>query len=222
MNGVIFDFNGTLFRDSAYHETAWHTFIAQETDRVVAKEEFEHHVHGVNNHEALEYIFEKKLSKNMADELAERKEKIYRDMILALDSGNQLVAGVEEYLTFLKERSIPRTIATASMKNNVDFYFDFFQLDRWFDYDKVVYNDGNIPSKPAPDFYLKAAEKIQCPPAEVIVFEDSVSGIRSAFNAKAGAIWGVSTDGNNQMLLQSGVLAGVIDDYHDPRIYEQF
>ncbi|MBO1308525.1 HAD family phosphatase [Enterococcus sp. 669A] len=222
MQGVVFDFNGTLFRDSAYHETAWHTFISQETDRVLTKQEFEHHVHGVNNHGALEYIFNKKLDKKTADELAERKEKIYRDMVVALDSGNELVEGAEEYLDFLTERKIPITIATASMKNNVDFYFDFFKLDRWFDYDKVVYNDGDVPSKPAPDFYLLAAKNIQCPPEEVIVFEDSVSGIRSAFSAKVGAIWGVSTDGNNKMLLQSGVLAGVIDDYHDKRIYEQF
>lgn len=37
------------------------------------------------------------------------------------------------------------TIATATVKENVEFYFDVFQLDRWFDFDKVTFDDGSFP-----------------------------------------------------------------------------
>ena len=39
---------------------------------------------------------------------------------------------------------MPLTIATATIKENVDFYFDTFALDRWFDPDKVVFDDGSF------------------------------------------------------------------------------
>lgn len=222
MEGVVFDFNGTLFRDSAFHETAWQQFVSQETDRVLTKEDFEHHIHGINNQFALEYIFERSLTLEEVEELSERKEKIYRDIVVDLTEGNELIDGVVEFLDFLKEQQIPINIATASMKPNVDFYLDFFQLDRWFDASKIVYNDGVIKSKPNPDFYVKGSEEIGVEPSQVVVFEDSFSGLKAAKNAGAGKIFAVTTDDNREELEAINYVDAVIDDFRDTRIYDLF
>lgn len=42
----------------------------------------------------------------------------------------------------------------------MDFYIESFRLERWFDVEKLVYDDGTILGKPAPDFYLRAAETL--------------------------------------------------------------
>jgi HAD superfamily hydrolase (TIGR01509 family) len=46
-------------------------------------------------------------------------------------------------------------------------------LSRWFDLSKVVYNDGTLASKPAPDYYVQAAINVGINPEEMWVFEDS-------------------------------------------------
>ena len=66
---------------------------------------------------------------------------------------------------------------------NVEFYIKEFNLLRWFDIDKIVYSDGTIPGKPAPDIYLLAAKKLNLDPKDCIVFEDAISGIEAAYKA---------------------------------------
>ena len=75
-----------------------------------------------------------------------------------------------------------------SDKTNVDFYFETFNLANWFEYDKFVYADGIIPSKPAPDIYEIAAKNLNLAPQDCIVVEDAISGINSARDAKIGKI----------------------------------
>lgn len=40
------------------------------------------------------------------------------------------------------------------------FFIRSFGLERWFDPEKIVYDDGTLPGKPNPDIYLKAARTI--------------------------------------------------------------
>src|SRR5207244_2576935 len=99
--------------------------------------------------------------------------------------------GAEQLFDILKEKRIPFTIATSAPAINVNFYVQQFHLDTWFDIDKIVFDDGTMPSKPAPDMYLLAAKKMGIPITECIIIEDSRSGIAAALNAKAGKIIGL-------------------------------
>ncbi|GMA55336.1 hypothetical protein GCM10025857_66930 [Alicyclobacillus contaminans] len=130
----------------------------------------------------------------------------------------KLIDGVADYLDFLKENKQPINIATVSPKVNVDFFFDLFHLEQWFDYDKVVYNDGTLKSKPEPDFYVQAALNLNASPDQMIVFEDSSLGLQGAHNAQAEHIIAMATDDNHEKLLQTGLIDFVIDDFTDPRI----
>ena len=42
----------------------------------------------------------------------------------------------------LHERGIPFILASASIKANVDFYFDSFPIGKWLKKEDVVYDDG--------------------------------------------------------------------------------
>lgn len=91
-------------------------------------------------------------------------------------------------MDFLCENDIPHTIATMSGIENVEFYIEQFNLKKWFDIDKIVYANGKIPGKPAPDIYLIAAQNLRLDPKDCIVVEDAVSGINAAENAGIGKI----------------------------------
>lgn len=220
MDAIIFDFNGTLFSDTALHEQAWQQFIQELLGHPLSIEEFSR-IHGRTNHLTMERLLERPLTKMEGEELSNRKEAIYREMVLA-GQHDELIAGVTDFFDWLKENKYPMNIATASPKVNVDFYFDFFQLNRWFDLEKVVYDNGQIASKPAPDQYIQAALNIQADPRKVTIFEDSPIGLQGAKNAQASQIVAVSTNGNHAILEQTGVVDLIIDDYTDERLRRLF
>lgn len=204
MNGIIFDFNGTMFFDSEIQETAWREYLNKKIGRYVTDEEFKKHIHGVNAIDTFKYFLDKDIEKEEVDNLEEEKEEIYRK--LCLESPNfKLADGLEDILNELKAKEIPMTIATASNFNNVKFFFDHLNLDKWFDLDKVVLNDGTLPGKPNPDLFIKAAENINVPIENCIILEDSLSGIQAAKNAKAKKIIGVNSTSNDKVLKENNI-----------------
>lgn len=192
MTGIIFDFNSTLFDDSDKHEKAWHIFSTRVFHRNITEEEFKQIVHGRNNDFILQYLSGESLSKEQINSYVEEKERIYRELCEEDKVGTCLTLDVKLLLEELKDRKIPMTIATASPKVNLDYYIEKFQLETWFDIDKIIFNDGTIPGKPDPEFYLRAAKAIGVAPLQCIVFEDAVSGIQSAYNAGIGKIIAVA------------------------------
>lgn len=105
-------------------------------------------------------------------------------------------------IDIIASRRIPHTIATASEKTNVLFFFEHLQLDKWFDVEKVVYDDGTLPGKPAPDIYLRVAQKLGLNPNDCIVVEDAQSGIKSAESAGIGKIVALGPQERHTQLLQ--------------------
>ena len=187
MTGVIFDFNGTMFFDEEFQEISWRQFIKDTIGRRITDEEFQEHVHGRNADYTFPLFLGRPLTRQEIMELEEGKERIYRELCLQSEKF-RLAPGLERFLDYLAGNDIPRTIATASGWNNVRFFFQHLGLGKWFDLGKVVYNDGTIPGKPAPDLFLVSAERIKVPTKECIVFEDSLSGIEAARNAGVRAV----------------------------------
>lgn len=77
-------------------------------------------------------------------ELGEEKESMYRDVYLKNKKMFKLVKGLPEFLDKLKESGIPVTIATGAPLSDVKFYFEYLDLEKWFDINKVVYTDGSF------------------------------------------------------------------------------
>ncbi len=149
---------------------------------------------GRTNEQIIKYAIGKQPTPEMVEECGQEKEALYRQMCLEDMENFHLAHGVVEFLDFLKENNIPRTIATMSDKTNVDFYIKHFHLENWFDIDKIVYSDGVIPGKPAPDIYEIAAKNLGLKPSECIVVEDAISGIDSARDAGIGYIVAICSE----------------------------
>lgn len=194
IKGVIFDFNGTLFWDSNWHDKAWNTFTNNNSLKCRTDREKRTYMHGKGNSEILNYVFGKTLSAKEVDQFTIEKETLYRDLVLSDQSNLCLAPGATVLLEHLKLNGVPMTIATSSEKTNVDFFFKHLNLYNWFEYEKVVFDDGSIDAKPAPDIFLKASEKINTPIEQCIVLEDSLAGILAAKKAGAGRIIFVEND----------------------------
>ncbi len=194
IKGVIFDFNGTLFWDTKLHNTAWDLFLENHKIKLSDHEKNET-LHGKNNSDILNMLFNRTLTDGVNAKMSMEKELIYQSLCLSTEM--HLAPGAISFLTFLKKNKIPYTIATASSRINVDFYFEHLDLASYFDRSKVIYNNGSIKSKPHPQLFQNAMDVLELAGSEVLIFEDSISGIRAAENALAGEIIIVnSTDDN--------------------------
>lgn len=193
IKGFIFDFNGTLFWDSHMHYDAWIEFSKRLRGTPFTKEEMQKYMFGRTNADIIAYALGEKQPQHIVEKLAKEKESYYREMCRRDPEHFVLASGVVELLEYLKANNIPRTIATMSEKDNVDFYIENFQLANWFDINKIVYSDGTILGKPAPDIFLKASQNIGVEPKNCIVFEDAISGIESAKRAGIGTVVAVAS-----------------------------
>lgn len=184
VKGVIFDFNGTMVFDGHLHERAWVEMIHKHNEAIGAEEIIDF-IHGRTNDVILRH-FIGELSNDEIDHLALEKELEYQRLVR--EEELWYVEGLESLLDKLVAEKIPFTIATASPKVNVDFYFDYFELGRWFEYEAVVYDDGSFLGKPDPTIYKKAAESLELEPIDCMVLEDARAGIESANRAGIGQV----------------------------------
>ena len=113
----------------------------------------------------------------------------------------------------LRAKGVPFTIATSSQWDNVSFYFEHLGLDRWFTPETLVFDDGKMRGKPAPDIYLRAMALIGCRPDECAVFEDSLSGIQAGRAAGAGWIIAVDSDLDREKLLRVEGVSSVTHNF---------
>ena len=191
--GAIFDFNGTLFWDTAFHDLAFDIFLEKHGIHL-SDEEKRIKIHGQTNSDIMRGIFGVQLTDKEILDYSQDKEAIYRQLC---KNDLKFAPGAEDLFNFLQDKEIPFTIATSAGIENVSFYFENMNLNRWFTLDKTIYNNGTFNGKPQPDVFLAAALKLDLPPWETIIFEDSIPGIEAAESAGAGKIYIVNSYGEN-------------------------
>lgn len=159
--GFIFDFNGTLYRDDAYQKAAWGVISSRlRGGRALTEEEMVQHVNGWPGAAVFRYLLGRPLPQQEVWRLLGEKEAIYRELCQKDAANFRLIAGAEDFLDALKARGVPMTIATGSEIVNVRFFMEQFRLDRWFALERIVYDDGQLPGKPNPEIYQKAAANL--------------------------------------------------------------
>ena len=200
MYAVLLDFNGTMFFDSSLHTEAW-SKIYQELFPEDTTSPDPALICGPCNDAILQNMAPW-LTKEERDQYSEHKEELYRRSCLSQAEKPQLVAGVHDFLQMLQDNHVPFALASASIKSNIDFYFDFFALGRWFDKDQVVYDDGTYPDKGS--MHLEAARRMGYPLSECILIEDSPTAIRFAKQNGAGCIVAVGNTADPSVLQKLG------------------
>ncbi len=210
--GIIFDFNGTLFFDTHFHEQAWKEISARMGLRILTGKEIRENILGQTNQGIVEFLLGRKANKYEIETIGLEKEKLYRQICSNQPILN-LSPGATDFLDFLKRNQTPITIATSSGMDNLEFFISKFGLSRWFDTSKIVFDDGSFLGKPEPGIYLRAANTIGLSPQDCIVFEDALSGILAASRAKIGKIIAIGSAGINHAIKKQGIADQIIPDF---------
>lgn len=106
--------------------------------------------------------------------------------------------GVTAFLDQLREAGIPCAIVTSS--NEDKMHKLFAQNDGFADYFEAVITDRQVTrSKPDPQGYLLAAERLGCAPVDCVVFEDSFSGLEAGRRSGACVVGLATTNSRDSI-----------------------
>ena len=183
INGIIFDFNGTLYLDDDINYITWGETVNRISEGKLDFDGFYRRLSGIPNAQFIKEVMEacgKECNDELIDRWSKEKEIAYRRYCLD-HKRNKLNNGAEELLDYLKNKGYRLNICTASPIENVEFYFRNVKLDRWFDISLVSYDDGKSANKK--EMYLKCADSISEKMENLLVFEDSPGSIRYAIEA---------------------------------------
>lgn len=123
----------------------------------------------------------------------------------------RIFPGVERFLKALKEKGIPTAIVTSSNDAKMKVLFD--SLLGFRDYFDVVVTDTDVTrSKPDPQGYMLAAERLGVPSEHCVVFEDSRAGLEAGRRA-GGKVVAVATTLTHEDIAGCGDI--VIDSFEE-------
>lgn len=179
IEAVIFDLDGVIVSTDENHYRAWKRLADDEG--IFFDRKINERLRGVGRMGCLEIIMEKATRVYTIDEKAEltdRKNNYYRESLDGL-SAEDVLPGVMEWLNCLKQRKIP--IAIGSSSKNTNYILSKIELSDYFD---AVVGGGDVTkSKPDPEIFLLAAEKLNKKPGNCLVVEDAVSGLEAGISA---------------------------------------
>lgn len=184
VKAVIFDLDGVIVRTDELHYLAWR-YVA-DIEGIKFNQVINKRLLGVSRLASLDIILER--SNRVYDEsekhqMATLKNEYYLKKLESLDETG-ILPGILYVLEQLRARKIK--IAIGSSSKNAPTILKRIGLQNAFD----AVADGNDVqnSKPAPDVFLKAAEKLGIEPRHCIVVEDAEAGIIAAKNANMTAV----------------------------------
>lgn len=192
---AIFDMNGTLVDDIAFHYRAW--LMLAERHGFAMDEALFQSFNGQKNADIFPRLFGGVVDDATIDALADEKESIYRELYRPHLAP---VRGAVALLERLRGRGVRLALASSAPAENRALVLDGLAWHAMFD---AVVDSAGLPGKPAPDIFLAAALRLGCAPSQCLVFEDAENGVRAA---KAGgfACIGITTNVDPDRLRDAG------------------
>ena len=212
MKAILFDFNGTMFFDGKKHHEAWSAFSMKYCNKPLTEADMSM-LHGKNNFKIIQTLRPDFTDDDYINELSKEKEAMYRQSCLDDPELTKLVAGLETFLQNCLDAGIKMTICSASIYENIQFFIEIFDLKRFFDCDKIIYDDGFHEDKVS--MFLDGAKQLNVDISECCVIEDSFSGLRFAHEANAGKIICICDKSKIDEFKDIDYIDAIIHDYID-------
>lgn len=210
---IIFDFNGTLFFDNDKHVLAWGKISKLIRGRGISDEELHEQFNGTPNAKNIQYMMNNQATSEELKKYSLLKEEYYREFCKQDKASFHLVDGAVAFFDKLKELGIPFTIASASIKENIDFFVESFHLDKWMKVDDIIYDNGTYQNKIV--MFKDAALKLNVNIKDCLIIEDSKSGIENAYEAGCRQIIVVNSANNKKEYEKMPGVIKVIDDFKE-------
>jgi beta-phosphoglucomutase len=208
IKAVIFDLDGVIVSTDELHYRAWKSLA--DAEGIPFDRKHNERLRGVSRMESLEIILERAArdySTVEKAEMAERKNADYRKSLIDLSSAD-ILPGVSDLLNDLRVRGI--RIAIGSSSRNAGAILRSIGLGDAFD---VVVDGNDIGrSKPDPEVFRLAAERLGVAPELCLVVEDADAGVDAGLAAGMPVLAVGSAATHPDATMTAGSLADISAD----------
>jgi HAD superfamily hydrolase (TIGR01509 family) len=175
IRAVIWDMDGTLVASQAGNFRAYRQMFREHGLRISKRRFCEHYVCGGRT--TADFLLDHASTLD-PELLVARKHEIHLPQIAA---NSRLTPGARATLARLRAAGLAQAIASANRRVVVDAQLERCRVRHF--YQAVVAGEDAARSKPHPDLFLRAAERLGVAPAACLALEDSPVGVEAACRA---------------------------------------
>jgi len=208
IKAVLFDMDGVLI-DSELMRLEQLQGIFKSMDIVMSNEEYIKFI-GTSSIHMWGAIKDKYKLNFSLEELINKDRGEYFNYLSSPETKITPIKGIPEFLKYLLKNNIKMAVASSSPIDVIELIIQSFNFKKYFL--ALVTGDYVKSSKPEPDIFLYAAEKLGVLPAECVVIEDSSNGVKAAKKAGMKCIGFRNLNSGNQDLSKANI---IIDSFYD-------
>jgi HAD superfamily hydrolase (TIGR01509 family) len=195
LKAIIFDMDGVLIDSHKAHKAAWRGFI-HSLGKQISESELDFVLDGRKREEILSH-FLGELSHEQLQEYGRLKDDCFQKN----SSSIRVLPGLRKFLRALEREGIVKAVATSASLKRTNIMLEQLELRDHF---RAIVTGSDVPNgKPDPAIFRIAAQRIGVAPAETLVIEDAVSGVRGAKAAGMRCL-GVTSTKRFQQLRDAG------------------
>ncbi|MDU5110167.1 MAG: HAD family phosphatase [Clostridium sp.] len=176
VESVIFDMDGVLFDTESIYLKVWKN-VFKRYGYKMTKEIYSQVI--ATGRENVKKVF----LREFGDDLSIEKMYKEKDALLKeeIEKHVPIKEGVVEILNILKNMNYKIALATSSDRERMNKQLEKAKIREYFD--EVICRDEVEKTKPNPEIYIKAADKLDSNPKNCLVIEDSLAGVMAAYKA---------------------------------------
>jgi HAD superfamily hydrolase (TIGR01509 family) len=195
LKGVILDMDGVIADSHPLHIRAWIRLFSF-LGKPLAEDNYAFLLDG-HRREAILRHYLGNLPPDKLLEYGDTKDKLFREEVDQL----RPIPGVIDFLVELEKAGLAMAVATSARRNRATCVLEQLGIQQRFA--AILCADDLAEDKPEPHIFRLASLRLGIDPADLLVAEDAVSGVRAAKAAGMHCL-GVAPNGQEQPLLSAG------------------
>ena len=204
LKGLLFDMDGTLVDNLAYHFMAFDAYAEREGFTLLEPVSLK--INGMHSNDIFPLLLGNEVvSQYGLDRLNREKEEVYRDMYRPKIAP---IAGVIELLKEAKKAGVKCAIGSSGCRENVEMIIEGLGIAELID--GSISGSDVTHGKPHPEIFTKAHEALGLKAEECVVVEDAANGILAGVAAGCKSI-AITTTATAEVLSEAGALLCVKD-----------
>ena len=224
LKAVLFDFNGVIINDEAIHERLIEQLLIEENLRL-SPGEFGRVCLGRSDRVCLTELLASRgrvVTEAYLMDLMVRKARAYQRQLEALEK-LPIYPGLADLMFNLRAAQLKLAVVSGALRSEIESVLQKSQLATYFS--AIVAGDDITTSKPEPDGYLLAVERLnqQYPelnlqPNECLAIEDTPAGIQAAKRAGIPVVGVANTYPFHMMQRQANWAVDYLSDLELDRV----
>jgi beta-phosphoglucomutase len=226
LKAVLFDFNGVIIKDEAIHEQLIEEILISENLRP-SPQEYREVCLGRSDRACLTELLQRRgrfVTESYLTQLIERKAEAYRRKLEALEK-LPIYPGLEDLIFKIRAAKLPMCVVTGALRSEAELVLSRAKLDQYFS--AIVAGDDIKVSKPQPDGYLLAVERLNqrypelnAQASDCLAIEDTPAGIEAAKRAGMQVVGVANTYPFHMLQRQASWTVDYLNDLELDRVQE--